>query len=449
MKRITFLSTIITLGSICFIIIIFTVRGCDECFSPPVMTLKFFISGCIFVIGSIYFTKEFLKTEAVIFEIDSLPFLKTDGAVEGIPFAGEGIIESETVLKSPYTNTECVYFHSIKEKYIKTEKSSHWEIVENVSRFIPFSLKDERGVLEIDLVNLDEDFSTYKIPFKDRKVPNPAYTEVDCKVILCRDSYKESGVQYRKSEFILKPGTKIFVCGMVLRKNGKLVLHEDKRIPLIISRKNRDQYVKQFYQGSNLIYFVHLLVTIGYTTILLSLSHLLKLNPLFLLMFLLIGNTLIMGSVIFSIYNRIITLRQRTQSSLSNIKVELKRRANLISGLLKIIKEYTKHEKKVQKITSEARTNIRFFKELPKEMEVTIPSLAVTIENHPELKASENFQFLLKTLVDTEERIAYSREFYNRSARKYNVLIKQFPFLLVSYPLGLKEIEFISISRGE
>ena len=69
------------------------------------------------------------------------------------------------------------------------------------------------------------------------------------------------------------------------------------------------------------------------------------------------------------------------------------------------------------------------------------------IEKYPELKASENFQSLMRTLVDTEERIAYSREFYNRTVRKYNTLIQQIPFSLVAKILRLKEMEFIRIAK--
>jgi LemA protein len=98
---------------------------------------------------------------------------------------------------------------------------------------------------------------------------------------------------------------------------------------------------------------------------------------------------------------------------------------------------------------TESRAEAVFSKEMPKETKPVIPSLVAVIENYPDLKASEQFQYLMRTLVDTEERIAYSREFYNRSIRKYNTLIQQFPFLLVSSFLKIKQMDFISISRGE
>ena len=458
MKRITIFSTITAIGVICFFIIILAGENCDDCFSAPAMAAKFFVSGLVIIVGSIYFTKEFLKTENIIFDIESQPILETNEATDGVPFAGEGIIKSEKTIRSLYTNTSCVYFHSIKEMYVESRRGrGRWQIVENISLFVPFYIEDKRGKLKIDLTNLDDDFSGYKILSPTFEgVPNPKNSELDCDVLLKENYFTPKELyqvstskmgKYRWSEFVLRPWTKVFVYGMVSRRNEELFLHEDERCPLIISKKNRDQYVEEFYRGGNLVYFVHFLITIGYTIALFSLNYFLQLDPLKLLALLFIGNFAITGSVIFSLYNRIVTLKNRALNALSNIEVELKRRADLIPNLVEVVKGYAKHEKEVQKIIAEARAEIMFSKELKKEEKPVIPSLVAIIENYPDLKASENFQNLMRNLIDTEERIAYSREFYNRTVRKYNTIINQFPFLIISSPLRLKEMDFISISR--
>jgi LemA protein len=241
----------------------------------------------------------------------------------------------------------------------------------------------------------------------------------------------------------------VFVYGIVSKIKGELFLHEDERCPLIISKKNRDQYVEEFYKGGNIVYLAHFLVTAGYTVTLLSINYFLYLNPITLLTFLLIGNGIITESVIFSLYNRIVGLKHRALNSLSNIDIELKRRTDLIPNLVEVVKTYSKYEKEIQKIIAESRAKVVFSKEMPKEVKPVIPSLIAVIENYPALKASEQFQYLMRALIDTEERIAYSREFYNRSIRKYNTLIQQFPFLFVSSFLKIKQMGFISISRGE
>jgi len=465
MRRITIASTLISIGAICLIFI-----GA-LCFIAPSwfeghpslreeMALEIYVCGIIIAIGGIYFADEFLKVEKIIFDIESLPLFKTNEAVDGAPFAGEGIVEPENgkILKSPYTNTPCVYFHSIKEKYVKGERSGSWIIVENISNFVPFCIKDEGGKLKVDLTNLDNDFSGYII--SKRNIPDPKNSEVDCDAILKHHPYlfsqgTETSIlnpfftpKYRVSEFVLKPGTKVFVYGMVSRRDGELVLHEDEKCPLIISKKNRDQYVREFYRGENLIYLRHFLVAIGFTMSLLAINYFVQLNQISLLNLLFFGNTLILGSTIFTVYNRIVTLKNRALNALSNIDIELKRRADLIPSIVEVVKGYAKHESEIQKIVAEGRAQRIFSSELKRPEKPTIPSLVAAIENYPELKASENFQSLMRTLVDTEERIAYSREFYNRTVRKYNTLIKQIPFSLVAKILKLKEMEFVSIVRG-
>jgi len=459
MKRITFSYTVAILAIICFFIITLT-EDCEQCFSAPVMAVKFFICGLIISIGGIYFTREFLRTEKIVFEIESLPLLETDEAADGVPFVGRGIVEPEDdkVLKSPYTNTPCVYFHSIKEEYVGYfRKNAYWKIVENIALFVPFYIRDERGKLKVDLTNLDNDFSGYKIPI--RNVPSPQNSEIDCDILLKHQPYhlflkNKKGIfffplrsKYRISEFVLKPGTKVFVTGMVSRRNGQLVLHEDEKFPLIISKKNRDQYVQEFYRGGNLIYLSYLLVSVGFTTSLLAINYFIQANPAILLTFLFMGNTIILGSALFSVYNRIITLKNRALNSLSNIDVELKRKIDLIANIVEVLKGYVKHESETQRIVAEGRVKIMFSDKLKKEEKPIIPSLVAAIENYPNIKASENFQSLIKTLVDIEERIAYSREFYNRSVRKYNILIKQIPFLFVASILGLKKMDFITIGK--
>ncbi len=262
MNRITFLSTIGAIGLACFFIIVIGGDDCDSCYSPAAMAIRFLICGLTIITGSIYFTKKFLKTEGLIFKVESQPILKTDEAVDGVSFAGEGIIESDggKLLTSPYTNTQCVYFHSIKEQLVRSGKSRYWKIIANMALFVPFYLKDKRGKLKIDLTNLDFDFSNYKIPLQYTGVPNPKNSEIDCDVLLKKSLPLEgsSGFfssltnEYRVSEFVLQPGTPVFVYGAVSRKNEELALGENERHPLIISKKGRDRYVEEFYRGGKL-----------------------------------------------------------------------------------------------------------------------------------------------------------------------------------------------------
>lgn len=441
-------------------VIIFASDNCDDCFSAPVMAIKFFLSGMIIIIASIYLTRQFMKTEKIIFNIDLQPLLETNEATDGVSFAGEGTIDTdEKPLLSPYTHTPCIYFHCIKEKYVGG-KGKKWKIIENFAHYIPFYFKDSRGKIRIDLTNIDSDFSDHKILLKDKGIPDPANSEIDCDVILKNEQYNDMGLMrsqslffrplggknYRKSEYILRAGTNVFVYGMISKRNNELFLHEAQDHPLIISKKDRELYISEFYQGSNLIYLVHVLVSVGFTLAVLAINYFLRINVYVMLLFLLIGNTFITGSIIFSLYNRIIVLKNRAFNSLSNINTEIKRRADLIPQLVEVVKEYSKYEKEVQAMISEIRTHMVYSDDIFFEQRPKFPTLFALAEKYPQLQASQNFQLLAQEIFDTEERIAYSREFYNRSVRKYNTLINQFPFLIVSGPLGMKDMQYISFT---
>lgn len=453
MKRITIFSALGTIAVICF----FTISFWPRDYYVP-MSMKFSACGLIIIIGSIYFKSQYLKIEGIIFNIESEPIKKTDEAVDGVSFLGKGVLEGEDnkTINSPYTNTPCLYFHSIKEKYVHKGKSGQWVVIENIAHFTPFYLKDQRGKLKIDLADVDYDFSKYAIPLQKELSSHTKNSEIECDILLYKQIHREkkglfgflSPTKYRRSEFVLLPGSAVFVYGMVVKKENELILREDKNHPLIISKKDRDQYVEEFYKGKNLVYLSHFLIMAGYNLFLLSLSYLFKWNHQFVLLIIVLGNLAILGSMSFSLYNRIVTLKNRAFSAKSNIEIDLKRRADLIPNLIETVKRYSAHEKEIQEIIAESRAQIMLSREAIQERGPIIPSLVATIENYPQLRASEHFQDLMKRLIDTEERIAYSREFYNRSVRKYNTLISQFPFLMVARLCKMKQMDFICISRG-
>ena len=84
MKRITLLSTVAIIFGLCFFILVLSGEDCDGCFSPPVMAAKLVVCGLVIMIGSIYFQSEYLKTESIIFDIESEPIRETDEAVDGV-----------------------------------------------------------------------------------------------------------------------------------------------------------------------------------------------------------------------------------------------------------------------------------------------------------------------------------------------------------------------------
>ncbi len=150
----------------------------------------------------------------------------------------------------------------------------------------------------------------------------------------------------------------------------------------------------------------------------------------------------------FYLYNSLIVSKMRVSEALSQINVQLKRRVDLIPNLIETVKGYAKHEKDLlEKITKE-RANLASAKGLEEKAEVnnqltqTLKSLFAVAENYPDLKASSNFLELQDELSDTENKIAYSRQFYNSSVLDYNTKIQIFPNVFFARLFNFKPAEF-------
>ncbi len=158
---------------------------------------------------------------------------------------------------------------------------------------------------------------------------------------------------------------------------------------------------------------------------------------------------------VWGLYNGLVTAKARVDESWSGIDVQLKRRADLIPNLVETVKGYATHEKSVFENVTKARSVLMGAK-TPKEaaeannqLSSALKSLFAVAEAYPDLKASQNFADLQQQLGDTEDKIAYSRQFYNTNVLDYNVKIKVFPNVLLASPLGFREIEFFKAAAEE
>lgn len=154
-------------------------------------------------------------------------------------------------------------------------------------------------------------------------------------------------------------------------------------------------------------------------------------------------------------YNRFIVLRNRIKEALSGIDVQLKRRTDLIPNLISTVKGYAKHEREVFQNVTKARSSLMSAKSLSEKAEANnmltsaLKSLFAVAEAYPDLKASTNFQDLQRQLEDTEDKIAYSRQFYNSNVLDYNNKITVFPGNVIAGVFGFKENEFFQTPAEE
>jgi LemA protein len=177
--------------------------------------------------------------------------------------------------------------------------------------------------------------------------------------------------------------------------------------------------------------------------------------PLGLLVWMLIGILALVVIVFFSYFNRFAILGNRIDNSLSQIDVQLKRRADLIPNLIETVKGYAKHEKEAIKAVTDARKALVSAQGLEKrirannQLESALKTIFALAENYPNLKANENFLELQRELTTTEDKIAYSRQYYNDSILNYNDLCKTFPGVFFAGIFGKKAREYLQITNAE
>ena len=158
---------------------------------------------------------------------------------------------------------------------------------------------------------------------------------------------------------------------------------------------------------------------------------------------------------VVSMYNGLITLRNRVKEAWSDIDVQLKRRYDLIPNLVEVVKGYASHEKETFDKVIQARSRAMSAQGVKEKGDAenmlsgTLKSLFALSENYPDLKASVNFLELQKELTDTEDKIQASRRFYNGNVLDFNNKLEVFPTNLISGMFGFKVSEFFAVEEGE
>jgi LemA protein len=156
-----------------------------------------------------------------------------------------------------------------------------------------------------------------------------------------------------------------------------------------------------------------------------------------------------------SYYNRFTVLSNRIENSLGQIDVQLKRRADLIPNLVETVKGFAKHEKEAIKAVTDARKALVGAKGIEEKvkadrtLEGALGRLFAIAEGYPDLKANTNFLELQRELTATEDKVAYSRQFYNDSILDYNNKCKTFPGKIFAGMFGFKEKEYLKITEAE
>ena len=158
---------------------------------------------------------------------------------------------------------------------------------------------------------------------------------------------------------------------------------------------------------------------------------------------------------VITVYNGLQKLSVRVQEAWSQIDVQLKRRVDLIPNLVETVKGYASHEKEVFENVTKARSALMNAGN-PQEagaadnmLTGALKSLFAVAEAYPELKAQEGFTKLQDELSDTEDKVAYSRQFYNSVVREFNQKIVMFPSNLIAGIFGFTQKDFFEAEESE
>ena len=163
---------------------------------------------------------------------------------------------------------------------------------------------------------------------------------------------------------------------------------------------------------------------------------------------------IIVLAAIVLLYNGLVTARNKVKNAWAQIDVQLNRRADLIPNLVETVKGYAGHESSVFEQVTAARAGlmnangVKEISEANNQLSSTLKTLFAVAENYPELKANENFKELQAQLAQTEDKIAYSRQFYNDTVLMYNNKCQTFPSNLIAGLFGFKEADFFE-AAGE
>jgi LemA protein len=167
-----------------------------------------------------------------------------------------------------------------------------------------------------------------------------------------------------------------------------------------------------------------------------------------------VGVIAVLLIVVMTMYNGLITLKNRVEEAMSDMDVQLKRRYDLIPNLVETVKGYASHEQVTLENVIAARNSAMAVPSSDVEHKIqaenalssTLKSIFALSESYPDLKANQNFLELQRELSDTEDKIMASRRFYNGNVRDFNTKLQVFPTNMINKMLGFTSYNFYELT---
>ncbi|MBR1883557.1 MAG: LemA family protein [Clostridia bacterium] len=169
------------------------------------------------------------------------------------------------------------------------------------------------------------------------------------------------------------------------------------------------------------------------------------------ILLIIIGVLLVLIFVIVGIYNSLVQSKLRVDNAWAQIDTQLKRRFDLIPNLVETVKAYAVYEAATLEKIVEARNSYTSATDEASKAQAdgllsnSLKNIFALAENYPELKANENFLGLQQELSSAEDKIAYSRQFYNDAVQMYNAQVLSFPKNVIAGIFGFKQKAFFEV----
>jgi LemA protein len=150
-------------------------------------------------------------------------------------------------------------------------------------------------------------------------------------------------------------------------------------------------------------------------------------------------------------YNAFVKLGNKVREAFSGVDVQLKRRHDLVPSLVRVVKEYARHERETLEAVVEARDQAAAADSVPDRSKTetglgdSLGKLFALVERYPDLKADGNFRQLQSDLVEVEDHLQYARRYYNGAVRDHNNRIQRFPANVLAGLLGRRDREFFQL----
>jgi len=403
--------------------------------------------------------------------IDDLPTCKTTGVFIGLVEL-KGTAESERPLVSYLTERPCVYYawevsehwsRTVTERYTdkdgktqtRTRRESGWKTVAHGGDSQPFYLKDEEGVIRV--VPDGAHVEPTKVFDETCGRRNPLYYGKGPP-----EDIPDSDHRRRFTESAILLHAPVYVVGVARERTDVVAVEIAKSpdAPLFLISTRSEQQVRRGYAAQFWVLLIlGLLVWVGAWFLRGELDAGPRLRgpprraeTVWLSVKLGAAYSGVAALLWFWMaYNSLVDLRQRVQQAWANIDVQLKRRADLIPNLVRVIAGLRDHERVVQTAVAALRTQLAATPpgQPGPDPAGCAPALRAVVERYPVLRSDAAFMRLHAELVATEQRIALARDYFNASATFYNTRLQTFPDALVAWFGRLRPQALLSATAFE